>query len=380
MPASLSHLQSRAAVQAALDEFVRLGRTAFLARYGFGKSRDFMVRDPRTGILCDSKAIVGAAWGHQFPHQGPLRPADFSGGAATVEQKLRSLGFEMVRIGEDWSEQEVAATVASYFEMLRLDVQGAPYRKSAFNEALRQQLRGRSKASVELKYQNVSAVLHAMDLPFIPGYKPRGNAQLLLRKAVQKFVLGQAGLVKQVVDALEDATPAARKTFRARVVDPPPLETVAAVPGAGPRVRLPRKIDYAARDASNRTLGHAGEQWAIDFEHERLRRAGLPELLERLEWVSETRGDGDGFDILSWDSADQARYIEVKTTNGAHASSFIISRNELEFSREVGDAFHLYRVFQFRQAPMLYMLRGDVSRQLHLEPVDYRASFRKLRA
>ena len=380
MPVHLSHLQSRAAVQAALDEFVRLGRTAFLARYGFGKSRDFLVRDPRSGIPCDSKAIVGAAWGYQFPQQGPLRPADFSGGAATVEHKLRSLGFEMVRIGEDWSAQEVAATVASYFEMLRLDAQGAPYKKSAFNEALRGELRGRSKASVELKFQNVSAVLHAMDLPFIPGYKPRGNAQLLLRKAVQKFVLEHAGLVRRVVDTLEEATPAAQKTFQAIVVEPPPLETVAVVPGAGPRIRLPRKVDHAARDASNRRLGLDGERWVMDFEHRRLLEAGQPALLERVEWVSETRGDGDGFDILSWDSADQARYIEVKTTNGAHASSFIISRNELDFAREAGDAFHLYRVFQFRQAPMLYVLRGDVSRQLHLEPIDYRASFRRLLA
>ena len=380
MPVQLSHLQSRAAVQAALDEFVRLGRTAFLARYGFGKSRDYMVRDPRSGTPCDSKAIVGAAWGYQFPQQGSLRPADFSGGAATVEQKLRSLGFEMVRIGEDWSEQEVAAAVASYFEMLRLDAQGAPYEKSAFNEALRAELRGRSKASVELKYQNVSAVLHAMDLPFIPGYKPRGNAQLLFRQAVQKFVLANAGLVQRVVDTLEEATPAAQKTFQAIVVDPPPLETVATVPGVGPRIRLPRKVDYAARDASNRRLGLEGERWVMDFEHRRLLEAGQPELLERVEWVSETRGDGDGFDILSWDSADQARYIEVKTTNGAHASSFVISRNELDFAREVGDAFHLYRVFQFRQAPMLYMLRGDIARQLHLEPIDYRASFRRLLA
>lgn len=35
----LSLLRSPAAVQAAIDEFVQLGRTKFLARYGFGKSR-----------------------------------------------------------------------------------------------------------------------------------------------------------------------------------------------------------------------------------------------------------------------------------------------------------------------------------------------------
>ncbi len=59
----LSQLRSPAAVQAAIDEFVQLGRTKFLARYGFGRSRDFLVRDPKTDTDCDSKAIAGVAYG-----------------------------------------------------------------------------------------------------------------------------------------------------------------------------------------------------------------------------------------------------------------------------------------------------------------------------
>ncbi len=51
---------------------MQLGRTQFLARYGYGKSRDFLVRDPKTGTDCDSKAIAGVAFGKQFPDQGPL--------------------------------------------------------------------------------------------------------------------------------------------------------------------------------------------------------------------------------------------------------------------------------------------------------------------
>lgn len=56
MSFTLSRLHSPSAVQAALNEFGSLGRTAFLERYGFGKSRDFLVRNPMTGELCDSKA------------------------------------------------------------------------------------------------------------------------------------------------------------------------------------------------------------------------------------------------------------------------------------------------------------------------------------
>jgi hypothetical protein len=38
----------------------------------------------------------------------------------------------------------------------------------------------------------------------------------------------------------------------------------------------------------------------------------------------------------------------------------------------------LCRLFAFREAPPLYFLRVDISKQLHLEPLDYRASFRRL--
>lgn len=378
MASDLSRLRSPAAVQAALDEFTRLGRTAFLERYGFGKSRDFLVRNPATGELCDSKAIVGAAFAFEYPDEGPLRAEDFSGGEATVVPKLQKLGFELVKVGEDWTAAEVDATVASYFDMLRLEALQAGYKKTEFNAALREQLRGRSKASVELKHQNISAVLNDLGLPFIPGYKPRSNAQLLLRKSVQAFVLGNAELVGQLVDSLEEVKEPAQKAYRAVVVEPPPFETVVAVEPAGQRVRLPRKVDFAGRDEVNRKLGRAGEQWVIEFEHQRLVDARMASLFGRLDWVSDRLGDGAGYDILSFDAPDVPRYIEVKTTNGTHGSSFIISRNELDFSKEVGEAFYLYRVFQFRQFPALYMLRGDVSRQLHLEPLDYRASFRKV--
>jgi len=377
LAAELSRLRSPSAVQKALDEFTKLGRTAFLERYGFGKSRDYLVRNPRSGELCDSKAVVGAAYGFEHPDEGPLKPADFSGGEATVVLKLQALGFEVVRVGEDWSAEEVQATVTAYFAMLALEASQQPYNKSERNSTLRQTLRGRSKASVEMKHQNVSAVLSGLGLPFIPGYKPRGNTQLLLRQQVHKFVLDHSGMVRQIVDALEEVKAPEAKTFAATVVAPPPLETVAKLETGG-RERLPRKMDFAARDENNRKLGRAGEQWTLEYEQHRLLQEGLGELFSRVDWVADRLGDGAGYDILSFESATEPRYIEVMTTNGAYSSSFIISRNELDFAKEVEEAFCLYRLFQFRDVPSMYILRGDISKQLHLEPLDYRASFKKL--
>lgn len=49
--------------------------------------------------------------------------------------------------------------------MLRAEAAGEPYNKSEHNQALRQLLNGRSKSSVELKHQNISAVLDALACP-----------------------------------------------------------------------------------------------------------------------------------------------------------------------------------------------------------------------
>jgi hypothetical protein len=128
------------AIRAAIAEFDRVGRTYFLEKYGFGKSREYMLRDVSTGRLYDSTAIVGAAYGYALPERPPLRASDFSGGEATVESLLTGLGFEVVRMGQDWTREEVEATVTDYFEMLRLEATGHPYSKSEHNEALRRRL------------------------------------------------------------------------------------------------------------------------------------------------------------------------------------------------------------------------------------------------
>jgi Domain of unknown function (DUF3883) len=68
------------------------------------------------------------------------------------------------------------------------------------------------------------------------------------------------------------------------------------------------------------------------------------------------------------------RYIEVKTTNGPIRTPFLISRNEVRFSKEESESFFLYRVFDFLKETRLYILQGDVAKTLTLEPQEYRAS------
>ncbi len=236
---ALSDLTDPSAVDRAIQEFDRLGRTAFLAKYGFGRAREYMLRDSE-GNLYDSKAIVGAPHGFQHPCRGPLRSGDFVGGEATVERKLRDLGFEVIRIGEDWSEEEVQLAVADYFDMLRLESTGEVYNKAAHNAALRVQLRGRSKASVELKHQNISAALSELGLPFISGYKPRANLQELLRKVVRQHLVGHTAEVSELLDNLEEATPPHKRTYDGVLVAPPQPEAPSDSAPPSARARAPK--------------------------------------------------------------------------------------------------------------------------------------------
>ena len=80
-------------VHRALLQFRELGRDAFLERYGFGKARVYFVE--HDGLVCDSKAVAGAAHGF-LPGMQPLGPNDFSGGERTVAKRLRELGFRVV--------------------------------------------------------------------------------------------------------------------------------------------------------------------------------------------------------------------------------------------------------------------------------------------
>lgn len=101
-----SDVTSREAVLAAIAEFDEIGRDAFLARYGFGPSREYVVVE--SGREYDSKALLGAAYGHQSIGSEPLRPQDFSGGDETV-RVLERLGFEVRSINGSGDAEEPPA-------------------------------------------------------------------------------------------------------------------------------------------------------------------------------------------------------------------------------------------------------------------------------
>lgn len=76
---------TRDRVLTAMRECDRLGKVAFLDRYGYGRNPRFLVR--HGGRSYPSKAILGVAAG--------LKPSEFFGGAAHTARQLAGLGFHV---------------------------------------------------------------------------------------------------------------------------------------------------------------------------------------------------------------------------------------------------------------------------------------------
>lgn len=279
---------------------------------------------------------------------------------------------------ENWSRLEVEAVVADYLHMLTLELTGQNYNKAAHRRALVSKLNGRSEASVEMKHQNISAVLVQHGWPRILGYKPLGNFQQLLSDVIVERVKANSSIDQAAQAASEK--PAIKPMvldFEEVLVAAPDLvrSTKQALPEYKVPINPTLKRDYLEREARNASLGAAGEEFVLEFEARRLTQLGAKKLADKVEMVSRTKGDGLGYDILSFEENGRERFIEVKTTSFGKETPFFISRNEVEFSDQHLEDFHLYRVFDFRTAPRLFNLRGSVRQVCILDPVAYVGRF-----
>ena len=106
----------------------------------------------------------------------------------------------------------------------------------------------------------------------------------------------------------------------------------------------------------------------MHYEKARLIHAGRERLAAQVERISETQGDGAGFDILSFDEDGRDRFLEVKTTRYGKDTPFYATANEVRYSEESAAQYHLYRCFGFGRAPKLYTLPGAISLTSSLEP------------
>ena len=275
----------------------------------------------------------------------------------------------------DWSREEAEAIVADYLQMLTLELAGQNYSKTAHRRKLQEKLQDRSDASIEFKHGNISAAMIDLGFPYIRGYKPRSNYQILLATVAADQVRGNTTLDKVALAAVEQPALVPALTDFAKVKSDAPQKQNRVAEVSNPLLFKPIKRDYLEREARNISLGLAGEEFIVQFEHWRLIQLGQPRLADKVDHVSQSKGDGLGYDVLSFDSDGKERFIEVKTTTFGRDTPFFVSRGELALSHGAKDQFYLYRLFEFRNAPRLFDLKGSLDQHCVLDPVTYRASF-----
>jgi hypothetical protein len=96
----------------------------------------------------------------------------------------------------------------------------------------------------------------------------------------------------------------------------------------------------------------------------------------QIEHVSRTRGDAEGYDILSFEATGRDRLIEVKTTTFGPHTPFFVTRKEVDMSFERAEQYYVYRLFDFRDDPKLFLVPGDVTSAFTLEATQFVARLR----
>lgn len=275
--------------------------------------------------------------------------------------------------GKPWTKEEVILTVNDYFSMLVKELSGQSYVKAHHRRLLQPQLLGRSELAIEKKHQNISSILMSLKLPFINGYKPLSNLQQILTEEVGQYLLNNPSifdLFYRFVDTKSELFDQNKIQFQ---FDEKPTIYPKDVTSEVPQRYNLTGVDYLLREAQNQSLGDQGERFIMHFERQRLASEGLLDLAEKVEQVSKTKGAHMGFDILSFNSDQSERFIEVKTTKLGASTPFYITENEVTVSEKFPHKYQLYRVYNFQENPKVYRLKGSMRNSCHLKANSYRA-------
>lgn len=269
-----------------------------------------------------------------------------------------------------WSDEENSILVHAYLDMLRSELKDEKFVKADVIRHL-EGLLDRRRTSIEFKFMNVSAALREVSFPFVNGYKPYPNIQASLRDRVRDELLSRPDLTdlafERATSSISDVADSATWSEAA------PPKVGLTPPNAQPGQHVGR-WNFVELESMNRALGAAGERAILVREKRLLLAAGEHGLADRVEHVSETLGDGLGFDIRSFERDGTDKLIEVKTTKQGVHWPMMISRNEVDVSAAESNRYHLYRLHDFRpDSVRFYTLRGDLREACDLLPESYKA-------
>ena len=281
--------------------------------------------------------------------------------------------------GTEWDETAVRLVVNSYFHYRSLDLQRKSFVKRHVYRDLAAQI-GRTEKSIELKFQNVSAVLDHLGMEWITGLAPMKNYQKLLFDLIEEkldmiAISDQYSPNTTYARGLNEAQTAFQHAAKLFQYEEPPEKTNQPDNLPEQLQFLTRKFDPVLRDLRNRALGEAGELTIFENEKNLLNQLGRSDLAQKVEWVSKDQGDGAGFDILSFNLEGREKFLEVKTTTGWRGTPFYMSGNEVDFARRTNNRYSIIRLYDFRRSARAFEIENPIEQNIHLLTDSYRATF-----
>ena len=136
------------------------------------------------------------------------------------------------------------------------------------------------------------------------------------------------------------------------------------------------KTDFEQKAQAQKDLGDAGEELVAKHEENVLRKNGQLKDAERVDIVE----DGRGFDVLSFDTQGNPKYIEVKTTRGSAQSPFYLTDNEIAFLDQNRGSYCIYRLYNYVEetnSADCFVLNDHIRGQILLRPTTFQVTIKK---
>lgn len=139
-----------------------------------------------------------------------------------------------------------------------------------------------------------------------------------------------------------------------------------------------RKTDYIRKAKEDHITGLKGEEIALNIERKRVEEMDLdPDIY--VKYVADI-SDTFGYDIESVDYVNgklEKIFIEVKATRDIKDTTFYVSRNELNVSKEKELNYQIFRIYDVTsQTPKYYRSNGRIDENFYLDPISYSARYK----
>lgn len=190
-----------------------------------------------------------------------------------------------------------------------------------------------------------------------------------LIEMTRNFILHYSSLYDEVIHAVWQQ-PVMANAVAGPLREQLPPNGIGQLPLRGKQFAYNSNPDYDNENKKRKETGDAGEALVIQWEKTQLINLGRPDLADAVRKVM----DWEGYDILSFHSEGEPRYIEVKTTTGTEGRPFYWTTNEKQTMLNNPASYCLYRLYNYDSlsgTADFYKLEGDISALILEEAVRY---------